>query len=56
MKAWNTWERVLLALLVVLLIVFGTSQPGFRSADTLADSTFNFSEKGLLALARVRAR
>jgi len=51
MKAWNTWERVLLALLVVLLIVFGISQPGFMSADTLADSTFNFSEKGLLALA-----
>ena len=51
MKAWNTWERVLLALLLVLLIVFGISQPGFMSADTLADSTFNFSEKGLLALA-----
>ncbi|RFO95762.1 branched-chain amino acid ABC transporter permease [Rhodoferax lacus] len=51
MKAWNTWERVLLALLVVLLVVFGISQPGFMSADTLADSTFNFSEKGILALA-----
>ena len=51
MTAWNTWERVLLALLVLLLIVFGISQPGFMSADTLADSTFNFSEKGLLALA-----
>jgi rhamnose transport system permease protein len=51
MKAWNTWERVLLALLVVLLVVFGINQPGFMSADTLADSTFNFSEKGLLALA-----
>ena len=51
MKAWNTWERVLLALLVLLLIVFGIGQPGFMSADTLADSTFNFSEKGLLALA-----
>ena len=51
MKAWNTWERVLLALLVLLLIVFGISQPGFMSADTLADSTFNVSEKGLLALA-----
>ena len=51
MKAWTTWERVLLALLVVLLIVFGISQPGFMSADTLADSTFNFSEKGILALA-----
>lgn len=51
MKAWNTWERVLLALLVLLLVVFGITQPGFMSADTLADSTFNFSEKGLLALA-----
>jgi len=51
MKAWNTWERVLLALLVLLLVVFGTTQPGFMSVDTLADSTFNFSEKGLLALA-----
>ena len=51
MKAWNVWERVLLGLLVLLLTVFGFSQPGFMSADTLADSTFNFSEKGLLALA-----
>ena len=51
MKAWNIWERVLLALLVLLLIVFGFTQPGFMSVDTLADSTFNFSEKGLLALA-----
>jgi rhamnose transport system permease protein len=51
MKAWNTWERVLLALLVLLLVVFGVTQPGFLSADTLADSTFNFSEKGILALA-----
>lgn len=51
MKAWNTWERVLLALLVLLLVVFGSTQTGFMSVDTLADSTFNFSEKGLLALA-----
>ena len=51
MKAWNTWERVLLALLVLLLVVFGSTQSGFLSVDTLADSTFNFSEKGLLALA-----
>jgi len=51
MKAWNTWERVLLALLVLLLVVFGVTQPGFLSADALADSTFNFSEKGILALA-----
>jgi len=51
MKAWNTWERVLLALLVLLLAVFGFAQPGFMTPDALADSTFNFSEKGILALA-----
>lgn len=51
MKAWNTWERVLLALLVLLLVVFGMAQPGFMTPDALADSTFNFSEKGILALA-----
>ena len=51
MKAWNTWERVLLGLLVLLLVVFGYTQPGFMSPDALADSTFNFSEKGILALA-----
>lgn len=53
MKAWNTWERVLLALLVLLLLVFGFSQPGFLTPNALADSTFNFSEKGILALALV---
>jgi rhamnose transport system permease protein len=51
MKAWNTWERVLLGLLVLLLVVFGVLQPGFMTPDALADSTFNFSEKGVLALA-----
>jgi rhamnose transport system permease protein len=51
MKAWNTWERVLLALLVLLLVVFGLTQPGFLSPYAMADSTFNFSEKGILALA-----
>jgi rhamnose transport system permease protein len=51
MKAWNTWEYVLLALLVLLLVVFGIAQPGFMTPDALADSTFNFSEKGILALA-----
>lgn len=51
MKAWNTWERVLLALLVLVLVVFGLMQPGFMTPDALADSTFNFSEKGILALA-----
>lgn len=51
MRAWNTWEWVLLGLLGVLLLAFGVLQPGFLSLDTLADSTFNFSEKGVLALA-----
>ncbi|MEY3445585.1 MAG: hypothetical protein RIR45_340 [Pseudomonadota bacterium] len=51
MKAWNIWERVLLGLLVLLLVVFGVLQPGFMTPDALADSTFNFSEKGVLALA-----
>jgi rhamnose transport system permease protein len=51
MKAWNTWERVLLGLLVLLIVVFGISQPGFLSPYAMADSTFNFSEKGVLALA-----
>jgi rhamnose transport system permease protein len=51
MKAWNIWEQVLLALLVLLLVVFGVTQPGFISPQTLADSTFNYSEKGVLALA-----
>jgi rhamnose transport system permease protein len=51
MTAWNTWERVLLGLLVLLLLVFGVLQPGFMTPQALADSTFNFSEKGILALA-----
>jgi rhamnose transport system permease protein len=51
MKAWGPWEFVLMGLLLLLLLVFGSLQEGFLSADTLADSTFNFSEKGLLALA-----
>ena len=51
MKAWSNWESVLAGLLLLLMLVFGTLQTGFLNADTLADSTFNFSEKGLLALA-----
>jgi len=51
MKAFGTWERVLLALLVLLLAGFGVGLTGFMTPYALADSTFNFSEKGLLALA-----
>jgi rhamnose transport system permease protein len=51
MKAFDTWEKVLLALLVLLAIGFGSTLPGFLSAGALADSSTNYSEKGLLALA-----
>ncbi|WP_457329682.1 ABC transporter permease [Rhizobacter sp. P5_C2] len=50
-KAFGLWERMLLALLVLLLAGFGFGIDGFMSPYALADSTFNFSEKGLLALA-----
>lgn len=51
MKAFDTWEKVLLALLALLVLAFGTTLPGFFSAGALADSSTNYSEKGLLALA-----
>lgn len=50
-RAFGTWERMLLALLVLLLAGFGFGIDGFMSPYALADSSFNFSEKGLLALA-----
>jgi len=50
-RAFGMWERMLLALLVLLLAGFGLGIDGFMSPYALADSTFNFSEKGLLALA-----
>jgi rhamnose transport system permease protein len=51
MKAFDTWEGVLLALLALLLVGFGAALPGFLGAGALADSSTNYSEKGLLALA-----
>ena len=51
MKAFDTWEKVLLALLAALVIAFGLALPGFLDAGALADSSTNYSEKGLLALA-----
>jgi len=50
-NAFAMWERLLLALLVLLLAGFGLGIDGFMTPYALADSTFNFSEKGLLALA-----
>jgi len=51
MKAFDTWERVLLALIVAVYIGFGLGIEGYLSPYALADSTYNFSEKALIALA-----
>ena len=51
MKALDTWERVLLALIALVYLVFGLTIDGFLSPFALADSTYNFSEKALIALA-----
>ncbi len=51
MKAFDTWERVLLALIVLVYIGFGLAIEGYLSPYAIADSTYNFSEKALIALA-----
>ncbi len=51
MKALDTWERVLLALIVAVYVGFGTGIDGFLSPYAVADSTYNVSEKALIALA-----
>lgn len=51
MKALDTWERVLLALIVAVYVAFGFGIDGFLSPYAIADSTYNFSEKALIALA-----
>ena len=50
MKAFDTWERVLLLLLVAVYLGFGLFIDGYLSPYALADSTYNFSEKALIAL------
>ncbi|WP_372527272.1 ABC transporter permease [Piscinibacter sp.] len=45
------WETLLLAVLVMVVIVGGLSLKEFFDPNNLADSTFNFSEKALIALA-----
>jgi rhamnose transport system permease protein len=44
------WESVLGAAILVVLAVNTLSSPYFLNAQTLADATFNFTEKGLVAL------
>jgi rhamnose transport system permease protein len=51
MKAFDTWEKVLLVLVLLVYVVFGLTIDNFVSPLSLADSTYNFSEKGLIALA-----
>ena len=51
MKAFDTWERMLLVLIAVVYLAFGLGIEGFLSPYALADSTYNFSEKALIALA-----
>ena len=51
MKVFDTWERVLIGLILLVYVGFGWGIDGFLSPYALADSTYNFSEKGLVALA-----
>lgn len=51
MKAWDTWERILLLLIVLVYLGFGWTIEGFNSPYALADSTYNFSEKAIIAVA-----
>ena len=51
MKAFDTWERMLLVLIALVYLAFGLGIEGFLSPYALADSTYNFSEKALIALA-----
>lgn len=51
MKALDTWERVLIGLIALVYLAFGLTIEGFLSPYALADTTTNFSEKALIALA-----
>ena len=42
MKAWNTWERVLLALLILLLVVFGMA---LTMEDVLVRGTYQGAKR-----------
>jgi rhamnose transport system permease protein len=45
------WETLLLAVLISVIVLGSVSLKEFLDANNLADSTFNFSEKALIALA-----
>ncbi|TFW29288.1 ABC transporter permease [Duganella callida] len=48
--ALGRWEALLALLLILAFVVNGVLQPAFLDPYNLADGTFNFSEKALIAL------
>ena len=50
MKATRTWEIILVLLLLVVIGGFSATTEGFLDFYNLSDSTFNYSEKALIAL------
>ena len=51
MKAIDTWERVLIGLILLVYVAFGLGIPGVLAPYAIADSTTNMSEKAIIALA-----
>lgn len=49
-QLFTRWESVLLGLFLIVFISGGVLLPNFLDPYNLADSTFNFSEKALIAL------
>jgi len=50
MKATRTWEIILVFLLLIVVAGFAATTEGFLDFYNLSDSTFNYSEKALIAL------
>ena len=49
MKATRTWELILVFLLLIVVAGFSATTEGFLDFYNLSDSTFNYSEKALIA-------
>ena len=50
MAALRRWESLLALVLVLEIVLFSFLSPYFLSVDTLADASFNFTERALVAL------
>ena len=50
-RVLKSWETLLLAVAVAIFIVNSLASPYFLNAWNLSDATFNFTEKGMIALA-----